>query len=106
ASNGQIEDALVWGSTDILDSGWDEKAGYGALNVEKSRAYLAEFVSSANSYRLNWSTVHEPTTSPTSMNTTTFDLTNLPIYIGVSIPIISGLIVLTVSIKRRRAQLT
>ncbi|MHA2079517.1 MAG: S8 family serine peptidase [Candidatus Thorarchaeota archaeon] len=106
ASNGQIEDALVWGSTDILDSGWDEKAGYGALNVEKARAYLAEFVPSANSYRLNWSTVHEPTTSPTSTNTTTFDLTDLPTYIGVSIPIIAGLIVLTISIKRRRTQLT
>ena len=63
ATNGQIEDALVWGATDILDSGWDERSGYGALNVEKSRAYLAEYVPSANSYRLNWSAIHDATTT-------------------------------------------
>jgi len=31
ASNAQIEDALAWGATDILDSGWDEKSGFGML---------------------------------------------------------------------------
>ncbi|MHA1948365.1 MAG: S8 family serine peptidase [Candidatus Thorarchaeota archaeon] len=105
ASNGQIEDALVWGATDLLDSGWDEKSGYGTLNVEKARAYLAEFVPSANSYRLNWSAIDDPTTSVTSSNTTTSILTSLPIFIGISIPVIASLIVLTVSIKRRRTQI-
>ncbi|MFW9968308.1 MAG: hypothetical protein ACFFEA_14220, partial [Candidatus Thorarchaeota archaeon] len=93
------EDALVWGATDILDSGWDEKSGYGALNVEKSRAYLAEFVPSANSYRLNWSAI--------DYNSTKIDEPlPLPIYVGVSIPIIASLIVLTVVMKKRRPQIT
>jgi len=104
ASNGQIEDALVWGATDILDSGWDEKSGYGALNVENARAYLEEFVPSANSYRLNWSTIDD--TSNSSTNTTSSNLPSLAIYIGVSIPIIASLIVLTVSIKSRRTQVS
>ncbi len=106
ASNGQIEDALVWGATDMLDSGWDEKSGYGALNVEKARAYLAEFVLSANSYRLNWSaidytstTIDEPTTSATITSRFT-------IYVGVSIPIIASLIMLTLVVKKKRIQTT
>jgi hypothetical protein len=106
ASNGQIEDALVWGARDILDSGWDEKSGYGSLNVEEARAYLAQYVPSSNSYRLNWTTFHNVSPSnDASTNDTSFDLTSLPIYIGVSIPIIASLIVLTVSIKRRRTQI-
>ncbi|MHA1907161.1 MAG: S8 family serine peptidase [Candidatus Thorarchaeota archaeon] len=103
ASNGQIEDALVWGATDILESGWDEKSGYGALNVEKSRAYLAEYVPSANSYRLNWTTITDRSTSTdVSTNETSNDLTLLPVYVGVSIPIVTSLIVITVLIKKRR----
>jgi len=110
ATNGQIEDALVWGATDILDSGWDVKSGYGTLNVEKARAYLAAYVPSANSYRLNWSAMDEVTittaepstnTTPTPTTTTTSDLTSLPFYIGVSIPIMVSLIVIAISIKRR-----
>jgi hypothetical protein len=100
ASNGQIEDALVWGATDILDAGWDEKSGYGSLNVEKARAYLTEFVPSANSYRLNWTTFHNVTQS----NSTTSNSSLLPLYIGGSIPIITGLIVSIVLIKSRRTQ--
>lgn len=109
ATNGQIEDALVWGATDILDSGWDAKSGYGALNVEKARAYLAAYVPSANSYRLNWSaidevaiTTQEPSTNTTPTTTTTSDMTSLPLYVGVSIPIIASLIVLIISNKRRK----
>jgi len=81
ASNGQIEDALVWGASDILDSGWDEKSGYGALNVERARKYLSEYVSSANSYRLNWSTIDKetPTTAePTTYTTSTTSPTQVP----------------------------
>lgn len=109
ATNAQIEDALVWGATDILESGWDEKSGYGALNVEKSRAYLAEYVPSANSYRLNWSSIDNTSTTTstnittsTSTNTTSSDWTSLPIYIGISIPIVAGSFVLVITIKRRR----
>ncbi|MFW9863667.1 MAG: S8 family serine peptidase, partial [Candidatus Thorarchaeota archaeon] len=104
ASNSQIEDALVWGATDMLDIGWDEKSGYGALNVEKARAYLAEFVPSANSFRLNWSTIDyktAPNGEPTTGNTTPSLLYS---YLGASIPIIAGLIVLTIVIKKKRNQ--
>ncbi|MFX0055166.1 MAG: S8/S53 family peptidase [Promethearchaeota archaeon] len=104
ASNSQIEDALVWGATDMLDIGWDEKSGYGALNIEKARAYLAEFVPSANSFRLNWSAIDyktTPTSEPTTSNTAPSLLYS---YLGVSIPIIAGLIVLTIVIKMRRNQ--
>lgn len=106
ASNGQIEDALVWGATDILDSGWDEKSGYGKLNVEKARSYLAEFVPSANSYRLNWSAVDYNSTNTTGPTTGATSELPLPIYVGASIPIIASLIVLTVVIKKRRTQIT
>ncbi len=108
ASNGQIEDALVWGATDILDQGWDDRSGYGKLDVEKAREYLAEYVPSANSYRLNWSNINnnpltttngEPTNSATS-------ILPLHVYVGVSIPIIAILIVLTVVFKKRRFQTT
>ena len=109
ATNAQIEDALVWGATDILESGWDEKSGYGALDVERSRVYLAEFIPSANSYRLNWSII-DNTTPATSANTTTSTSTNtissnwtsLQLYLGISIPIITGLIVLVITFKKRR----
>ena len=109
ATNAQIEDALVWGATDILESGWDEKSGYGALDVERSRAYLAEYIPSANSYRLNWSII-DNTTPATSANTTTSTSTNtissnwtsLQLYLGISIPIITGLIVLVITFRKRR----
>jgi len=103
ASNGQIEDALVWGATDILDQGWDERSGYGKLNVEKAREYLAEYVPSENSYRLNWSNIDHSslTTSSAPTNSTSSSLP-LHIYVGVSIPIIIGLTVLTVVLKKRR----
>ncbi|MFX1485195.1 MAG: S8/S53 family peptidase [Promethearchaeota archaeon] len=106
ASNGQIEDALVWGATDLLESGWDEKSGYGALNAEKARAYLAEFVPSANSYRLNWSCIdyNSSTYENTTTNTTVGEL--FPVFVGFSIPIITSLIALTVIIKKRRTQIT
>ncbi|MFX1579538.1 MAG: S8/S53 family peptidase [Promethearchaeota archaeon] len=103
ASNGQIEDALVWGATDILETGWDEKSGYGVLNIEKSRAYLTEYVLSTNSYRLNWSAIDYNSTNtgePTSTTTTNL----LPMCVGVSVPIIVSLIILTVVIKKRRTQ--
>lgn len=103
ATNAQIEDALCWGATDVLESGWDEKSGYGALNVEKARAYLAEYVPSANSHRLNWTTINDTTVSTDALtNGTLFDFSSLPIYVGISIPIVASLIVLIVSIKKRR----
>jgi len=98
ASNGQIEDALVWGATDILDQGWDDRSGYGKLNVERAREYLTEFVPSANSYRLNWSDINH---GSLTTNSGIASILPLHIYIGVSIPIIVTLIVLTAVIKRR-----
>ncbi len=106
ASNSQIEDALVWGATDILDTGWDEKSGYGVLNVEKSRAYLAEFVPSANSYRLNWSAMDYNSTTPVEPTTGATTTLPLSLYVSVSIPIITSLIVFNVLIKKRRNQIT
>lgn len=44
ANNTQIEAALKWGATDIENKGWDEKTGWGLLNVEKSREYLVEYI--------------------------------------------------------------
>jgi subtilisin family serine protease len=67
ASNAQIEDALVWGASDILDEGFDEKTGFGVINVEKARNYLINNVPSPNSDRLNWtmtSTEKSVLTSP------------------------------------------
>jgi len=106
ASNDQIEDALVWGATDLLDTGWDEKSGYGALNVEKARAYLAEFVPSANSYRLNWSAIDYNSSTSQGPTTNTTVSAPFPVYVGFVIPIITSLIVLTVIIKKRRSQIT
>jgi hypothetical protein len=103
ASNGQIEDALVWGATDILNQGWDDRSGYGKLNVEKAREYLVEYIPSANSYRLNWSNInHDPLTT-TSGETTNGVASILPlhVYVGISIPIIVILLVLQAVIKRR-----
>ncbi|MFW9981553.1 MAG: S8 family serine peptidase [Candidatus Thorarchaeota archaeon] len=100
ASNGQIEDALVWGATDMLDTGWDEKSGFGALNVEKARAYLEEYVPSANSYRLNWTSFNNTFTTITSNNSS--NLSSLPIVLGISIPIFASIIVIAVSVKRRK----
>jgi len=109
ASNGQIEDALVWGASDILESGWDEKSGFGALNVERSRSYLAEYVSSANSFRLNWSaidevtiTLEEPISNTSSTTTNTSILASLLPYIGISVPIGISLIMLVLIVKRKR----
>jgi hypothetical protein len=102
ASNSQIEDALVWGATDILNQGWDERSGYGKLNIEKSREYLAEYVPSANSYRLNWSTFnHNTLTTNIESSNGIASILPLHIIVGVSIPIIVSLIVLTVVMKRR-----
>lgn len=103
ASNGQIEDALVWGGTDILDQGWDNKSGFGKLNIEKAREYLAEYVPSANSYRLNWSDIKHDSLTTTNGGPTTNIESTLPlhIYVGVSIAIIVSLIVFTVVVKRR-----
>ncbi|MFW9919257.1 MAG: S8 family serine peptidase [Candidatus Thorarchaeota archaeon] len=103
ATNAQIEDALCWGATDLLETGWDEKSGYGALNVEKAREYLTEYVPSANSYRLNRSAIVTSTSSNTdTTNNTDSSLPLVPIYVGISIPIIASLIVFTISIKRKR----
>ena len=106
ASNSQIEDALVWGATDILDQDWDEKSGFGALNVEKARAYLEEYVPSANSYRLNWSDIHNTSTTTnntfTTTNNTFSDSSSLPIILGVSIPAFTSMIVIVVFLRRRR----
>ncbi|MFX1369821.1 MAG: S8 family serine peptidase [Promethearchaeota archaeon] len=102
ATNGQIEDALVWGATDMLDSGWDEKSGFGALNVEKARAYLLEFVPSANSYRLNWSAIDYNSTKIDDPPNGAALASLLPVYAGVSI--FAGLLVLTVVLVRRRRQ--
>ncbi|MFW9926587.1 MAG: S8 family serine peptidase, partial [Candidatus Thorarchaeota archaeon] len=100
ASNGQIEDALVWGATDMLDTGWDEKSGFGALDVEKARAYLEEYVPSANSYRLNWTSFNNTFTTITSNNSS--NLSSLPIVLGISILIFASIIVIAVSVKRRK----
>jgi hypothetical protein len=109
ATNGQIEDALCWGATDILGSGWDDKSGYGALNVEKAREYLAEYVPSANSYRLNWTNIDgtSTTTDESSSSNVSVDglisvLSSLLIYVSVSIPIIACLIAISISVRRRR----
>jgi len=109
ATNAQIEDALVWGATDILESGWDEKSGYGSLDVEKSRAYLAEYVPSVNSFRLNWSNLDEvtittttTTTNTTSTTTTSTESTPPLLYVGLSVPIIAGILVVIVFFKRKR----
>ncbi|MFW9815230.1 MAG: S8 family serine peptidase [Candidatus Thorarchaeota archaeon] len=102
ASNAQIEDALVWGARDILDTGWDEKSGYGVLNVERSRAYLAEFVPAANSNRLNWSSIdYISTTTDVPPSSVTTIISPPPLYVGVSIPIIISLIVLIIVIRKR-----
>lgn len=103
ATNRQIEDALVWGAIDTLDTGWDEKSGYGALNVERARAYLAECVPSANSFILNWSAIDEVTipgelTSITS-STTSSNLSHLFLYISIPLGGVS-LIFLAILIKR------
>ncbi|MFW9809410.1 MAG: S8 family serine peptidase [Candidatus Thorarchaeota archaeon] len=100
ASNGQIEDAMVWGATDMLDTGWDEKSGFGALNVEKARAYLEEYVPSANSYRLNWTNFNS--TSTTTTSNTSSNLISLPVVLGISIPIITSVTVIVVSLRRKR----
>ncbi|MFW9807545.1 MAG: S8/S53 family peptidase [Candidatus Thorarchaeota archaeon] len=102
ASNGQIEDALVWGATDILDQGWDDRSGYGKLNVEKAQDYLSEFVPEANSYRLNWSEInHGTSTTDGTPTSSTSSILPFHIYVGLSIPIIISLVVLTVGYKRR-----
>ena len=102
ASNGQIEDALVWGATDILDQGWDDRSGYGKLNVERAREYLVEYVPSANTYRLNWSSISQNSlTTSSAPNNGTASSLPIQVYVGVSIPIIVSLIVLGVVFKKR-----
>ncbi|MFW9837986.1 MAG: S8 family serine peptidase [Candidatus Thorarchaeota archaeon] len=103
ASNGQIEDALVWGAIDILGEGWDDRSGYGKLNVERAREYLAEYVPSANSYRLNWSNINQNpiTTSHNETTNSTASTWPLNVYVSASISIIVSLIVLVVVIKKR-----
>lgn len=98
ASNVQIEDALSWGATDILDPGWDNRSGFGALNVEKSRIYLSENVPTSNSYRYNstdTSTINDTCTS-------SIDVPSVPIIFGLVIPVSLSLIVLVILIKRRK----
>jgi hypothetical protein len=72
------------------------------LNVEKARAYLAEFVPSANSYRLNWSTIDYSSTNTNEPTTSAKSTLPPPIYVGVSI--IASLIVLTAAIRGKRKQ--
>lgn len=62
ATNMQIEDALVWGASDVLGSGWDTKSGYGVLNVEQARNYLEDRNSSSSTERLNWTEVSKNVT--------------------------------------------
>ncbi|MDH4214712.1 MAG: S8 family peptidase [Candidatus Thorarchaeota archaeon] len=104
ATNRQIEDALVWGATDTLDPGWDDRSGYGSLNVERARSYLAECVPSANSFILNWSATDEviitEETTGSSSSTTSSNLTSLILYI--SIPLGLSLIIIVLRIKRRQ----
>ncbi|MHA1928547.1 MAG: S8/S53 family peptidase [Candidatus Thorarchaeota archaeon] len=97
ASNVQIEDALSWGATDILDPGWDDRSGFGALNVEKAREYLTENVPSSNSYRPNISDT--PTINDTSSS---FIVQSVPIFVGVLISISISSSVIVILIKRRR----
>lgn len=103
AMNAQIEDALCWGATDILESGWDEKSGYGMLDIEKAREYLAQYVPSANTYRLNRTDMSGITTTTSNTdptNTTNPDLPLVPIVIGISISITA--ITITIVAKKRR----
>lgn len=112
ASNGQIEDALVWGATDILDSGWDEKSGFGALNVEKAREYLATYIPSANSYRLNWTDINdESTTTETSTTTNSSTTSPPPDGLHPMIPLLGGItlggaiiVVATIFLRKRGTQ--
>lgn len=101
ASNAQIEDALAWGATDILESGWDNRSGYGALNVEKARTYLSENVPTSNSYRLNLSDTVTCNNTPTTG--TTLPL-NIPMgFLAVGIGGTSVILVIAViTISRRR----
>jgi len=104
ATNRQIEDALVWGASDALDTGWDEKSGYGALNVERARAYLAECVPSANSFILNWSAtdeviIHLEPTNNTSSTLSSY-LSHLLPYI--SIPIGVSMVFLVIRFKKNK----
>ena len=104
ATNRQIEDALVWGAIDTLDSGWDEKSGYGALNIARARAYLAEYVPSANSFILNWSAIDEVTVSeePTdTTSTTTSD--SVPFLFYISIPLGVSLILIVIRVKKNQS---
>ncbi|MFX0115602.1 MAG: S8 family serine peptidase [Candidatus Hodarchaeota archaeon] len=91
ASNMQIEDALCQGATDILDSGWDEKSGFGILNVEKSRCYLIDNSSSSNSCELSSKIGTDEAFSATSG----FRLSD------VAFTAIASLIILAILIKRR-----
>jgi len=103
ATNDQIEDALCWSATDMLESGWDEKSGYGALNIERAREYLAEYVPSANSYHLNRTDINS--TLPLdddSTNSTTSAASMVPVILSVSIPLTGCIIVSVIVLKRKR----
>ncbi|MFX0093167.1 MAG: S8 family serine peptidase, partial [Candidatus Hodarchaeota archaeon] len=106
SSNAQIEDALVWGATDILDPGWDEKSGFGILNVEKARAYLVDNIPSSNSYSLNWTATtgesFHTTSSLTNNSGESIYTTTSSINAGDIFFATTSLIILTVSIKRRK----
>ena len=104
ATNRQIEDALVWGATDALDSGWDEKSGYGSLNVERARLYLAERVPSANSIILNWSATDEVTIQEiSSSNTLTSKDSNLTtLFLYLTLPLSVSLTFFVTRIKRNQ----
>ncbi len=105
ATNAQIEDALCWSATDILESGWDEKSGYGMLNVEKAREYLAEYVPSANTYRLNRTDMIDTTTSNTSsINGTGSSPPSVLLYVSISVPIIISIVTIVAVAKKRRTK--
>ncbi|MFW9958990.1 MAG: S8 family serine peptidase [Candidatus Odinarchaeota archaeon] len=104
ATNRQIEDALVWGAIDTLDTGWDEKSGYGALNVERARAYLNECVPSANSFILNWSATDEVTIhgGPTNNTSSTLSSNLSHLFPYISLPVGASIIFLLIRIKKNK----
>lgn len=103
ATNAQIEDALCWGAIDILEPGWDEHSGYGMLNVENAREYLAEHVPSANTYQLNRTdmpTDRFPTTNSTTY--TDFNSSLFPVYLSISVPIIASTAALLIAARTKQ----
>lgn len=66
-TNNQIEEGLKKGATDIEEAGWDDKTGWGLLNVEASRDYLVL----ANTTTTSTTSATSTTTSTTSTTTAT-----------------------------------